>query len=141
MNAKTIQGWIEKRGFAVSAKEPHLLVVKWSAPFAKKRPLPPLYVQTSDNWLVLSVLPVDVSPAYALSGLSRALLAINRKMPVVKFALGEQDEVVLCAELPTESLDEGELLGAMETLLDALDAYGDYKPLPGDPTRRSSKSF
>lgn len=135
MNAKTIQGWIEKRGFAVSAKEPNLLVVSWSAKFAKKRPLPPLYVQTSENWVVLSVLPVDVSPAYALSGLARALLAINRKMPVVKFAYGDHDEVVLCAELPTESLDEDELLGAMETLLEALDSYGDYKVLPGDSPR------
>lgn len=109
-----------------------MLVVRWSAPFAKKKPLPPLYVQTSENWIVLSVLPVEVSPAYALSGLARALLALNRNMPVVKFAYGDADEVVLCAELPTESLDEDELLGVMDTLLDALESYGDYRPLPGD---------
>ncbi len=129
MDAQTVKGWIEKRGWGVTLKDPQTLVARWSASFATKKALPPLYVQVSEHWVVLSVLPVDVSPAYSLVGTSRALLSLNRKIPVAKFAYGESDEVVLCAELPTESLDEEELLGAIDTLLEALEAYGDYRPL------------
>jgi hypothetical protein len=135
MDAQTIKGWIEKRGWGVTIRDPQMLVVRWSASFATKKALPPLYVQPSENWVVLSVLPVDVSPAYSLVGTSRALLSLNRKIPVAKFAYGESDEVVLCAELPTEALDEDELLGAIDTLLEALEAYGDYRPLPTETAR------
>jgi len=132
MDAQTIKGWIEKRGFDVAVKDPHMIVVKLAASFATKRALPPLYVQISENWIVLSVLPVEVSPAYSLVGTARALLSLNRSIPVAKFAFGENNETVLCAELPTESLDEGELLGAIDTLLQCLEKYGDYRPLPAE---------
>ncbi len=135
MDALTIKGWIEKRGWGVTIEEPQMLVVRWSASFATKKPLPPLYVQPNENWIVLSVLPVDVSPAYSLVGTSRALLSLNRKIPGAKFAYGDSDEVVLCAELPTEALDEDELLGAIDTLLEALEAYGAYRPVPGEAAR------
>ncbi len=135
MDAQTIKGWIEKRGWGVTIEERQMLVVRWSASFATKKALPPLYVQPNENWIVLSVLPVDVSPAYSLVGTSRALLSLNRKIPVAKFAYGDSDEVVLCAELPTEALDEDELLGAIDTLLEALEAYGDYWRLPGEAAR------
>lgn len=126
MDARTIKGWIEKRGWTVTAGEQGSLRVRWAAGFADKRPLPPLYVQIADHWVVLSVLPVDIAPAYALVGLPHALLSFNRKIPLAKFALGDADEVVLCAELPTESLDEPELTGAIDTLLDTLEKFGDY---------------
>ena len=135
MDAQTIKGWIEKRGWGVTIEERQMLVVRWSASFATKKALPPLYVQPNENWIVLSVLPVDVSPADSLVGTSRALLSLNRKIPVAKFAYGDSDEVVLCAELPTEALDEDELLGAIDTLLEALEAYGDYWRLPGEAAR------
>jgi len=123
---QTLKGWIEKRGYEIKSTSPGLLEIGWHADFATKAALPPLYVQLADNWVMLSVLSVDVAPAYALVGLSRALLAFNRKIPVAKFALSEHDEVVLCAELPTESLDEGELIGAIDTLLECLHEYGSY---------------
>lgn len=126
MDAHTVKGWVEARGYEVELKSPAMLRVRWTASFAQKKPLPPLYIQLAENWVVLSVLPVEVSPAYSLVGTARSLLALNRKIPVAKFAYGESDEIVLCAELPTESLDEGELLGAMDTLLACLEQYGDY---------------
>ncbi|MBK8258601.1 MAG: CesT family type III secretion system chaperone [Polyangiaceae bacterium] len=126
MDTTTLKAWIEKRGFDVKIEGLHLLRVAWSAPFADKRPLPPLFVQVTDNWVVLSVLQVEVAPAYALVGLMRSLLHFNRKMRLAKFAFGEADEVVLCAELPTESLDEPELASALDVLLDSLKWYGDY---------------
>ncbi|MEZ4293701.1 MAG: hypothetical protein R3B70_01905 [Polyangiaceae bacterium] len=130
MDAQTLRSWIEKRGFAVSAEGEHTLKVAWTADFAVQKPLPPLFVQVAENWVVLSVLAVEIAPAYALVGLARALLAFNRKIPLAKFAFGQNDETILCAELPTESLDEPELMGTVETLLDALRSYGAYGPMP-----------
>jgi hypothetical protein len=126
MDARTIRGWIEKRGYDVGDAEGGALRVRWTADFSGKKALPPLYVQCTENWVVLSVLHVEIAPAYALVGLPHALLSFNRKIPLAKFALGDEDEVVLCAELPTESLDEPELTGAIDTLLDTLENFGDY---------------
>lgn len=128
MDAGQVRGWIEKRGYEVSAGPESSLRVAWSADFADRKALPPLYVQCTENWVVLSVLPVEIAPAYSLVGLPHALLAYNRKIPLAKFALGDEDEVVLCAELPTESLDEPELMGTIDTLLDTLEKFGDYGP-------------
>jgi hypothetical protein len=126
MDARTIKGWIEKRGYDVAAAAGEALRVRWTADFADKKALPPLFVQCTENWVVLSVLNVQIAPAYALVGLPHALLSFNRKIPLAKFAFGDDDDVVLCAELPTEALDEPELVGAIDTLLDALDKFGDY---------------
>lgn len=126
MDTGTIRGWIEKRGYGVSADGEDVLRVRWTADFADKKSLPPLFVQCTENWVVLSVLHVQIAPAYALLGLPHALLSFNRQIPLAKFAYGEDDVVVLCAELPTESLDEPELIGAIDTLLDALEKFGDY---------------
>lgn len=126
MDAGTIKGWIETRGWEVRADEPNLLRVRWNAGFADRRALPPLFVQHAENWVMLSVLDVKIAPAYALAGLHHALLSFNRKIPLAKFALDTSGEVVLCAELPTESLDEPELMGAIDALLGALEKLGDY---------------
>ena len=92
-------------------------LMKYSVLFMKKQ---------YNLWVVLSVLHVEIAPAYAIAGLPFALLSFNRKIPLAKFALGDDDEVVLCAELPTESLDEPELTAAIDVLLDTLEKFGDY---------------
>lgn len=112
MDAGQVRGWIEKRGYEVSAGPESSLRVAWSAHFADRKALPPLYVQCTENWVVLSVLPVEYRAGVFAVGLPHALLAYNRKIPFAKFALGDEDEVVLCAELPTESLDEPRADGA-----------------------------
>jgi pimeloyl-ACP methyl ester carboxylesterase len=126
MDLETVKGWIERRGYEVAVAGPALLQVRWSAAFATKKPLPPLFVQLTENWVLLSVLSVEISVSYALAGLPHALLSFNRTMPLAKFALNDRDEVVLCAELPTEALDEDELIGAIDTLKGGLEKYGDY---------------
>jgi hypothetical protein len=125
MDAQTIRGWIEKRGHEVSADEQGVLRVRWAADDAHE-PLPPLFVQCTEHWVVLSVLHVQIAPAYSLVGLPHALLSFNRKIPLAKFAFGDDDDVVLCAELPTESLDEPELADAIDTLRSALEKFGDH---------------
>ncbi len=126
INEHAIRRWVERRGFPLSSEDDKTLCISWTAEFVTKNPLPPLFVQVAENWVVLSVLSVKISPSYSLVGTSHALLSFNRKMKVVKFALGEADEVVLCAELPTESLDEDEFLGVVDALLSSLERYGDY---------------
>jgi hypothetical protein len=49
--------------------------------------------------------PADLRP----DNLSRILLAANREMRLAKFALDAEGAVILCAELPTESLDASEV--------------------------------
>jgi len=47
----------------------------------------------------------------------RRLLAANREMRVVKYALDPGGGIVLCAELPTESLDYSELADAVTRMV------------------------
>ena len=50
--------------------------------------------------------------------LARWLLRMNRDMYQCKFAYDEDGDVVLTVELPTESLDFGEIASALESLLE-----------------------
>jgi hypothetical protein len=76
--------------------------------------------------VLLSILPVLSSADVPPDDLPSRLLAVNREMRLVKFALGDNDEVVLCAELPTESLDYSELADAIERMVTYFLHYRDY---------------
>lgn len=78
--------------------------------------LPPFFVQLSENWVLLSMLPILERGAYRGEDLSRRLLAANRDMRLAKFALDQNGAVVLCAELPTESLDASEVADAVRRM-------------------------
>ncbi|WP_438017071.1 YbjN domain-containing protein [Sorangium sp. So ce315] len=56
-------------------------------------------------------------------GLLRHLLEANRDMRVAKFALDERNEILLCAELPTESLDRSEFVDAVERIIEYAATY------------------
>ena len=128
VDTPTVQRWIEKLGFAVTADGKATLRIR---PKNETSHLPPFYVQCGDNWILLSILPVlargEVLPPDGL----RRLLAVNRDMRVAKFALGEDDEVVLCAELPTESLDDAELCDAVTRMVDYYRHYRELLLAPG----------
>src|SRR5262249_8020987 len=93
--------------------------------------LPPFFIQCTDNWLLLSILPL--LPSGYPEGLFRRMLSVNRDMRVAKFALGKEGEVILCAELPTESLDEGELTDTVTRMVDYVKQHRSYL-LTGLPT-------
>jgi hypothetical protein len=78
--------------------------------------LPPFFVQLSENWVLLSMLPMLGRSAYRAGDLGRRLLAANREMRLAKFALDKNGAVVLCAELPTESLDASEIADAVQRM-------------------------
>jgi hypothetical protein len=123
IDAATIQSWLEKLGYAVTAEDKGLLRLR---PKSESIALPPFYAQCGENWLLLSILPVFGREELLPDDLGRRLLTINRDIRVAKFALGDDDEVVLCAELPTESLQYAEVADAATRMVDY---YRHYRAL------------
>lgn len=128
MDVATIRAWLEKLDYDVKLEGERTLRV---APRrATNASLPPYYVQCSEHWVLLSLLPVLPPGFKASAELPRRLLLLNRDMRIAKFAKGEQGEVVLCAELPTESLDFAEFADVTERLVKYYNHYRDYLSSP-----------
>lgn len=75
------------------------------------------YVRLTENWLIGSIVPFLTTRGDNSFELARWLLRMNRDMYQCKFAYDEDGDVVLTVELPTESLDKGEVEAALEALL------------------------
>jgi hypothetical protein len=76
-----------------------------------------VFIRLSENWLIASVVPFLATRGEISFELSRWLLRMNRDMLQTKFAYDEDGDVVLTVELPTESLDFGEVHAALDTLV------------------------
>lgn len=76
-----------------------------------------VYVRLSDHWLIASVVPFLSTRGDNPFELARWLLRMNRDMYQCKFAYDDDGDVVLTVELPTESLDFGEVKTGLESLL------------------------
>ncbi len=124
MDLATLRTWLEKLDYDVKLENEKMLRV--SPRKAGSASLPPYYIQCSEHWVLLSLLPVIPSDVRASAELPRRLLLLNRDMRIAKFAKGEQGEVVLCAELPTESLDFAEFADVTERLVKYYNHYRDY---------------
>ena len=120
IDVPTLRKWIEAVGYETTLEGPSTLRVHLRAEAAPKpaSTLPPFLVQLSENWLLLSMLPMAGRGAYRAEDLGRRLLAQNREMRLCKFALDKAGAVVLCAELPTESLDASEVTAAVERMVE-----------------------
>ena len=111
IDVATLDSWVAKLGYdAVPEGESTLRLVPRTPP---PHPVPPFFVQVSDNWVLFSMLPMLAHGAYRAEDLGRRLLMENREMKVAKFALDTDGAVVLCAELPTESLQASEVADAV----------------------------
>jgi len=119
IDLSTLQGWLEKIGFEAKASGPKTFRLhrREENDASSERPLPPFYLQCSEHWVLLSMLPMLDAGAFVPEGISRLLLTMNRELRVAKFALDAQNTIVLCAELPTESLDFSELADAIEQVI------------------------
>lgn len=113
IDTATLQGWIEKLGYDTVLDEASMLRLT----VREGAPLPSFFVQCTENWVLLSILGLVEADAFRPDDLGRRLLAANREMRVAKFALDEAGEIILCAELPTESLDPSELADAVSRLV------------------------
>lgn len=114
IDVPTLRSWIEALGYEVATESATTLRIQPGAGGAP--PLPPFFVQLSENWVLLSMLPMLGRSAYRAADLGRRLLAANREMRLAKFALDGSGAVVLCAELPTESLDASEIADAVQRM-------------------------
>lgn len=128
MDVETVRGWLERLDYEVKDEGPKTLRVFPRRPGNES--LPPYFIQCSEHWLLLSLLPVLSSRIQPSPELPRRLLLLNRDMRIAKFAQGSQGEVVLCAELPTESLDFPEFADATERLVKYFHHYHDYLASP-----------
>jgi hypothetical protein len=77
-----------------------------------------VYVRLTENWLIASVVPFLATRGQNSFELSRWLLRQNRDMVQAKFAYDEDGDVVLTVEMPTESLDFGEIESALQRLVE-----------------------
>ena len=125
MDVATLRTWLEKLDYDVKVENEKMLRVS-PRRAGSASSLPPYYIQCSEHWVLLSLLPVIPADVRASAELPRRLLLLNRDMRIAKFAKGEQDEVVLCAELPTESLDFAEFADVTERLVKYYNHYRDY---------------
>jgi hypothetical protein len=113
IEVEKIQGWVEQMGYGATVASPNVLRLK---PPATEDDLPPFFVQCSENWILLSILPALGPPEELTSELPRQLLFANRDMRIAKFALSKSNDIVLCAEMPTESLSYPEFADAVQRL-------------------------
>ena len=112
----TLESWITKLGFETTTVDESTLRIRPPASLEAGE-LPPFFVQWTNNWVVLSILPMLVPGEYKGEDLGRRLLMANRDMRLAKFALDRSRAVVLCAELPTESLDHSEIENALTRMV------------------------
>jgi hypothetical protein len=124
LDTATLERWIHKVGYDTAPEGEATLRI---LPRNGAHPdLPPFFAQLGANWVLLSMLPVLPEGAALPPDLSRRLLSVNRDMRIAKFALDGDGEVVLCAELPTESLDDSELVDAVERMVKYFKHYREY---------------
>lgn len=121
MDLDTLKRWIDELGYRADQQDPATLRVRPREEGVAV--FPPFFVQRTNSWVVLSMFDVLGEEAQLLEELPVRLLEANREMRLVKFALDERDRPLLCAELPSESLDRSELSDAVERLIEYATTY------------------
>jgi hypothetical protein len=117
IDVPTLRSWIEALGYDATPEGATTLRIRpHTSPGSPPDALPPFFVQLSENWVLLSMLPMLSRDADPADDLARRLLAANRDMRLAKFAFDRNGAIVLCAELPTESLDASEIADAVHRM-------------------------
>jgi hypothetical protein len=140
IDVETLKRWTEEIGYRTELSKPSTLHIRPQEEGIVA--LPPFFVQCTENWVVFSMFgvldrehaerpaeedaadrtPIAIAPVLMID-LLRRLLEANRDMRVAKFALDERGELLLCAELPTESLDRSEFADAVERIMEYATTY------------------
>lgn len=110
-----VSGWLADMGWTATKRDDHTFQCSHKTSEGKFR----IFVRLMDNWVVASVIPFLETKGDNSFELSRWLLRQNRDMYQSKFAYDEEGDVIMTAELPTETLDAGEMQGALAQLLDS----------------------
>jgi hypothetical protein len=124
IDVPTMQGWLIKLGFeAVLHERPKTLQIRQRPDDQRTPALPPFFVQCTEHWVLLSMLPMFVGSGPRPEELYHRLISANRDMRIAKFAIDKNSNVVLCVELPTESLDYSELADAVARMVEYARRY------------------
>jgi hypothetical protein len=84
------------------------------------------FLRNTTNWILLKIVPAIHPTAARPSDVARRLLAVNRDIRLAKFAMEDDGDIALAAELPTESLDPSELRDVIERMRRYVDHYRSY---------------
>jgi hypothetical protein len=105
-------GWTVKRG-----KTSGVLLVAPSEEPDGGPPLPPFRVEVGEHWVELVLGPVFPPDHVGPEDLHLRLLTVNRDLRIAKFAMDARGAIVICAELPVESLDREEVVDAASRIV------------------------
>ena len=77
-----------------------------------------MFVKTTANWLVLTIVPLVTAPADDHDGLAlfRRMLELNREITLAKLALDKRD-VILTVELSLEHLQPSQLKDGLDAMV------------------------
>jgi hypothetical protein len=77
-----------------------------------------MFVRTTSNWLVLTIVPFVTAPADDADALAlfRRMLELNREITLAKLALDKRD-VILTVELPLEGLQASQLKDGLDAMV------------------------
>ena len=119
LSAKEIEAYLGRDGWPFERVDHNT----WRSGFRGNNACFRFYIRLSDHWVFFTIVPFLVAPKSpeAEQGLCRRLLELNRDMNMAKFALDDDQDVVLTVELPVENLVFSEFKDA----LDALSYYAD----------------
>lgn len=116
-DSRSIAGYIASIGWSVKrGKTSGVLLVAPPDEEAGSK-LPPFRVEVGEHWVELILGPVFTPEAARPPDLPLRLLTVNRDLRIAKFAVDDKKQVVLCAELPVESLDKEEVIDAAQRLV------------------------
>src|SRR5260370_35866288 len=114
---ETVEEFLRKDGWPLE-RVPDGTVPTWRSGFRGEVAPFRFYVRLTDNWVFFIIAPF-VLPAKkesSAAALYRRLLRLNQDMTLAKFALDNDEDVVLTVEFPTESIDYSEFKAALDLL-------------------------
>lgn len=112
VDGATLEAWFTRMGWRVDRKDDTTLRV---TPPGDSPPA--FYARCAESWVLLAIVPVIARGGPRPPDLSRRLLAVTRDMRLAKLAYDEDGDVLLSAELPTESLVFTELCDTAERMV------------------------
>jgi hypothetical protein len=111
-DSRAIAGYIASIGWSVKRGRTSGVLLVAPPDEDDQEKLPPFRVEVGEHWVELILGPVFAPDAFRPPDLPLRLLTVNRDLRIAKFAVDERKQVVLCAELPVESLDREEVIDA-----------------------------
>jgi hypothetical protein len=120
LDANTVEDFLRRDGWHFERVEGGN-VPTWRSGFRGEVAPFRFYVRLTENWVFFIIAPfvLTAKNEAAAALLYRRLLQLNQDMTLAKFALDNDDDVVLTVEFPTESI-------AYDSFRDALDVLSYY---------------